>query len=89
MAHYTVASVPKKAARRSTVDSQTDYEYDDMETEGTVEPERDSDSDDEELTSNPVVEVHKVSESSQNGSGDRKGKQMMNSKGKGTKKKRT
>lgn len=87
MSHYTVASVSKKAARRSTVDSQSDYAYDDMENEGAVEPELDSESD-EELSSNPVVKVRKGSESSQNG-GSKKGKQKMGSQGNGAKKKRT
>jgi hypothetical protein len=87
MSHYTVASVSKKAARRSTVDSQSDYAYDDMENEGAVEPELDSESD-EELSSNPVIKVRKGSESSQNG-GSKKGKQKMGSQGNGTKKKRT
>lgn len=85
MSHYTVASVSKKAARRSTVDSQSDYAYGDMENEGTMEPDSESD---EELSSNPVIKVRKGSESSQNG-GSKKGKQKMGSQGNGTKKKRT
>lgn len=88
MSHYTVGSVSKKAARRSTVDSQSDYAYDDMENEGGVEPELDSSESDEELSSNPVVKVRKGSESSQNGA-SKKGKQKMGSQGNGaTKKKR-
>ena len=83
MSHYTVASVSKKAARRSTVDSQSDYG--DMENEGAMEPDSESD---EELSSNPVIKVRKGSESSQNG-GSKKGKQKMGSQGNGTKKKRT
>lgn len=86
MSHYTVTSVSKKAARRSTIDSQSDYAYDDMENEGGVEPEQDSESD-EELSSNPVIKVRKGSESSQNG-GSTKGKQKMGSQGNGVKKKR-
>lgn len=85
MSHYTVASVSKKAARRSTVDSQSDYAYGDMENEGAMEPDSESD---EELSSNPVIKVRKGSESSQNG-GSKKGKQKMGSQGNGTKKKRT
>lgn len=88
MSHYSVMSVSKKAARRSTVDSQSDYAYGDMENEGTVEPELDSESD-EELSSNPVIKVRKGSESSQNGSSSKKGKQKMGSQGNGIKKKRT
>ena len=87
MTHYTVASVSKKAAARpSTVDSQTDYG--DMENEDAVEPEQDSD-DNEELSSNPVIKVRKESTSSQNGS--QKGKCKMGSQGNnnGAKKKRT
>lgn len=88
MLHYSVASVSKKAARRSTVDSQSDYAYSDMENEGAVEPELDSESD-EELSSNPAIKVRKGSESSQNGTSSKKGKQKMGSQGNGAKKKRT
>lgn len=88
MSHYAVASVSKKAARRSTTDSQSDYAYGDMENEGTMEPELDSGSD-EELSSNPAIKVRKGSESSQNGGGKGKGKQKMGSRGNGAKKKRT
>ena len=86
MTHYTVAAVSKKAARRSTVDSQTDYAYGDMENEDAGGAEQDSDSD-EELSSNPVIKVRKGSQSSQNGS--EKGKCKAGSQGNGTKKKRT
>ena len=86
MTHYAVAAVSKKAARRSTVDSQTDYAYGDMENEDAGGAEQDSDSD-EELSSNPVIMVRKGSQSSQNGS--EKGKRKAGSQGNGTKKKRT
>ena len=84
MTHYAVAAVSKKAARRSTVDSQTDYAYGDMENEDAGGAEQDSDSD-EELSSNPVIKVRKGSQSSQNGS--KKGKRKAAAKAMGLRRK--
>lgn len=84
MSHYAVASVSRKATRRSTLDS----EIGELEDDDTVEPQLDSDSD-EELSSNPAIKVRKGSESSQTTQSSSKGKRKMGSQGNGPKKKRT
>ena len=67
LSHYSVTTVSKKAMKRSTIDSQS--EYGDLESENV---EQDSDND-EDLSSNPVIKIRKGSESSQSsGKGKRK-----------------
>lgn len=86
MTPYTVASVSKKAMRRSTTDSQT--EYGDLEDENTVESEQDSDSDGELLSSKPAIKVQKASGSQKSSQNNGKGKSKMGSHGNDAKKKR-
>ena len=86
LSHYSIAAVAKTAARRSTLNSQS--EYDDLEDEAGPEPELDSDSDGD-LSSNPAIKVRKGSESSSQSSTTSTKKRKNGNQDNGAKKKRT